>query len=300
MPLQVMLTGANGFIGRRLASLLVEQGNDVVGLSRVEADVTDHRALLSQARPVDALVHLAFPTRASQRRGAPMEALRAVASGAGNLVALAVSCGARHLVLASSGKVYGEPGILPTREEHPRNPNTFLGELKVLQESVLELAARRSDATLGVTSLRLFNVFGPGQPAEFVISHLLEGMRRGGPIALGELDHARDYLYLDDACSAFAVALGSPPPLGEFRPLNVGTSRSASVREILGIFARISGREPRIVMEPLRARPEEAAEEIADIGRLRALGWAPLVTLEDGLRSLWEGGQEGLDNKLAK
>ncbi len=290
----VVITGAGGFLGRGLGRRLAETGWEVVALSRRRADVTDLDALRAQVEDADAVVHLAFPTRAASRREHPFESLREVLIGTSNVLQLAVECGARHVVLASSGKVYGAPRTLPQTEEHPLAPTTQLGALKQLAESVLSdgsgaLAVRE---TLGVTTLRIFNVYGPGQRDEFVVPHLVRGLRAGPVLRLGELDHRRDYIHLDDTAAAFATVLDRPAPPGSLRALNVGSGGSTSVRELLTRLSALAGVTPEIVQDPARRRPDEIEEERADTTRLRALGWAPGVSLDEGLAALWAHGEQ--------
>ena len=284
-----IITGSGGFIGRHLQPALEQAGWAVVGLPRSVADITDQRQALQNKRPAEALIHLAFPTSASFRREHPEEARRQVEASTANALELAEACNARQVILASSGKVYGNPGQLPTNEDCPPEPTTFLGELKLLQEEILQAGAGRR----GTTSLRLFNVYGPGAPAGFLIPRLIAGFTDSGRLVLGELDHRRDWVHLDDVCAAFVTALVHPADLGNFRALNVGSGRSASARELIRLLAGLSGRNPEIVQEQGRLRPDEPAEERADCARLEALGWRAETDLETGIRRLWGSGPSG-------
>jgi len=287
----VVVTGAGGFIGRGLCRLLAGTGWQVVALNRRRGDVTEGAALRELITSADAVVHLAFPTRGEARRERPFEALGEVLAGTKNVLQLAVECGATHVVLASSGKVYGPPTALPISEDHPVAPQTRLGALKRLAESVLHGGVRAvgSGGELGVTTLRIFNVYGPGQRAEFVVSHLVASLRAGGPLRLGELDHRRDFIHLEDTCAAFAAALAHPASPGSLRALNVGSGQSVSVRELVAQLGRLAGVTPDVVQDATRRRPAEPPEERADVQRLRALGWVPRVALAEGLAALWEG-----------
>jgi nucleoside-diphosphate-sugar epimerase len=283
-----VITGADGFIGRALGPALEAAGWAVRGLGHAGGDVTDPRTVERFAQPADALIHLAFPTRAAFRRDHPVEALFQVAAGTAGALALARACGVRHVVLASSGKVYGNPARLPVDEAQPACPTTFLGELKRLQETLAGLAARESGA-FGATCLRLFNVYGPGAPDGFVLPRLLAALAGAGRVTLGELDHRRDWIGLPDAAAAFATVLGSPPAPGEVRAFNVGSGEARSVRDVVEALERVSGRRLEVVQEEGLRRPGEAPEERADCAALRALGWRPTLPMEDGLRELWGG-----------
>jgi nucleoside-diphosphate-sugar epimerase len=283
MKKTVLVTGAGGFVGRNLTPALKAAGFGVVALARRDADVTDSGGLPGKAQPAEAVIHLAFPTSRSQREEQSEESRKLAERGTANALALAEACGARQFVLASSGKVYGKPVRLPIDEDHPTAPTGRLGELKLLQEEIV----RAGTARLGSTSLRLFNLFGPDAPEEFLLPRLLAGFRGDGPLVLGELDHRRDWIHVQDACAAFAAVLKNPARPGEFRPLNVGSGQSASVRDLYGILAAISGRHPEIRQDPRLLRPDEPLEERADCRRLIKLGWEARVDLNAGMERLW-------------
>ncbi len=284
----VVVTGAGGFVGRNLKPALQAAGFGVVALTHGDADVTDRGRLLERALPAEAVIHLAFPTSRAQREKQPEASRKLAECGTDNAVALAEACGARQFIMASSGKVYGKPVSLPIAEDHPTAPFEPVGELKLLQESIVQAGTRR----FGSTSLRLFNLFGPDAPGEFLLPRLVAGFRGTAPLILGELDHRRDWIHIQDACAAFVVAVQSPPAPGEFRPLNVGSGRSASVRDLYGILAAISGRRPEIRQDPGRLRPDEPLEERADCRRLMRLGWSLQVDLDTGIERLWNHPQQ--------
>jgi UDP-glucose 4-epimerase len=284
----VFVTGAGGFIGRALRASLAADGWDVRPVARDAQDSLQEGR--GPAGPGDALIHLAFPTDAAFRAARPLDAMREVADGTAAALALAGTLGVGHVVLASSGKVYGSGCRVPTDEGQPTRPTTFLGELKLLQEDLARVAASRGRA-FGATALRLFNVYGPGCREGFLVPRLLSALSSGGGVTLGELDHRRDFVHVDDACRAFATVLALPAAKAAFRPFNVGTGRSSSARDLVAILETLSSRRIEVVPDALRARPDEAPEERADCGRLASLGWRASVALEDGLRALVEGGR---------
>ena len=283
MKKTVVITGADGFVGRNLQPALEAAGFGVIPLTRGDADVDDAGRLLAKALPAQAVIHLAFPTSRARREKHPEESRRLAESGTANALALAEACGARQFVLASSGKIYGKPASLPIQEDHPTAPTGFLGELKLLQEEI----TRRGTLQIGSTCLRLFNLYGPDAPGGFLMPRLLAGFRDSRPLILGELDHRRDWIYIQDACAAFVAAVRSPAQPGEFRPLNVGSGKSASVRDLCGILAAVSGRQPEIRQDPGLLRPDEPTEERADCRRLMQLGWRLQMNLEMGMERLW-------------
>ena len=202
------------------------------------------------------------------------------------VVRLAEALGARHIVVASSGKVFGASADLPIRDGEPTHPTTELGRLKLAAEDVLRAGA----AALGidVTALRIFNAYGRGQRPGFFFPTLLSGLA-AGHLKLGELDHARDWVHVTDVASALVIALDHPPPPGNSRALNVGTGRATTVRQILELVRGLVPTIPDMELVAIETRGDEAPVERTDAAGLRALGWAPATTLERGLEELVVG-----------
>lgn len=279
MPGVVALSGHSGFIGTHLARAFEASGRTVVALRR------SGDRLIAPDRPrVDIVVHLAFPTRVDDRRRDPLGALRSAVGTTLSALAVAAESRAEHFILASSGKVYASPTNLPISEEHPVAPSTWLGELKLACERMVEMSVRRGTA-FGASILRIFNVYGPGQSTDFVIPHLLSGLGEG-TIAVGELDHGRDYVHVDDACRAFVTASDHPPDRGTTLVMNVGSGRCTTVAELAALIEASTGRRLKLVVDPARRRQGESREERARCDALAALGFGATVSLERGIAAL--------------
>ena len=274
--LRVALTGAAGFVGQHVARALERRGATPLPVAR-------EGAAFAEAPAADALVHLAFPTRRDERRRDPLGTFERVVATTTAAVGLAASTGARHLVLASSGKVYGAGAPLPIRDDTPPRRTTPLGRLKLAAEEIARAGAAASSTAL--TVLRIFNVYGPGQPPGFFFPTLLEGLARGR-VVLGELDHARDFVDVRDVAGAIVATLAEPPAAGAARIFNVATGCATSARQILAIASALIGKLPEAEVLVERLREREASVERATAEGLRALGWEPAITLERGIAEL--------------
>jgi nucleoside-diphosphate-sugar epimerase len=278
--MRVAITGASGFLGTHLVAELEAGGHEVL---RVRRDPEGDLVSPHSGERADALVHLAFPTDASARRGRPVATLRAVVRGAAEAVAIAERLGATQLVLASTGKVYGWPKGLPITDDAPAQPTTQLGELKLLAEGIFATGART--AGFGATTLRIFNAYGPGQHGSFLVPTVLAGIARG-ELSLGELSHGRDWIHAADVARAIATALGAPTPAGQARTWNVASGEAHSVGDILDRLRRAGAKVPAPVVVPSKLRAREAPEERAGCEGLRAVGWSPRIGLDEGLAGL--------------
>ncbi len=277
MTKRFLVSGSRGFIGRWLQKALEDRGDVVEPLVRGPEPGT----YLDASGRFDAFVHLAFPTDHAERLQNPEAALTEAEQGTTAAVEMAGRLGIRHVLLASSGKVYGAESSLPIAETSEVAPTTELGKLKAAAEGAAERGAKAHG--LGVTSLRLFNVYGPGQAETFLIPKLVAAARSNASIELGELDHRRDWIYVDDAVQALLLALERAPPGGELRPLNVGTSKATSARELLVLVKSAAGRTVNFRVSSNLLRPTEGSEERADNSQLRSWGWSPRVTLQSGI-----------------
>lgn len=267
----VLVTGASGFIGRELCRQL---GPRARAVPRDEAFLPE---------PSAALVHLAFPVEPEWRHAHPAQAERLALQLTERALACARSAGARHVVLASSAKVFGARGTEAIRDDQEPAPNIPLGMQKLACEAACEAAA--GTGSIGVSLLRLFNVYGPGQRAGFLIPTLVDGIRAGS-LTLGELDHARDWVHVRDVVAAILVVLGAPPAPGTVRRLNVATGVATSARELCALARSLGHTVPEPQRDVTRARPDEASAERGQPAGLTALGWEPRVSLRDGLAEL--------------
>jgi UDP-glucose 4-epimerase len=277
--MRVAVTGARGFLGRHLLAVLRASGDTVVPIGR-----DDQGHLVSpRAERADALVHLAFATNPVERRSQPLETLLSIVRGTTDAIEIARELGAAHLLLASSGKVYGWPDALPIADGSPTRPTTQLGELKLLAEGIFSLAARTTGVS--ATLLRVFNAYGAEQPAWFLLPTLLEGVSRG-ELVLGELDHARDWVHVTDVARAFVTALRTPPEAGAVRAWNVASGEAHSARDLVDLLRRAGLHVPTPQIDPARLRTREAPVERAACEGLRGAGWTPQVALEAGIAGL--------------
>jgi UDP-glucose 4-epimerase len=192
--------------------------------------------------------------------------------------------GARRVVLASSGAVYGDLVDQPLKETlipAPRSPY-----------AVSKLAAEYYVRTIGglwgieTVSLRIFNAYGPGQhlPASHppVVPHYLKQAMRGGTlVAHGDGSQTRDYVYVDDVVSALVAAATAPNVNGLV--INVGSGVETSVRDLIKSVVDVTNSSAEVIYN---------AQTSGGVSHMRAdlflakekLGYHPSIKLEEGLR----------------
>jgi nucleoside-diphosphate-sugar epimerase len=285
MQQEILVTGAGGFIGRRLVRRLRALGHTVQALVvRNELDVEDASAVERAVRPAGTIIHLAARVFIPDSFRDPASFYRTNVLGTVHLLEAARRMGARFVL--ASAYVYGQPRCLPIREDHPLAAHCPYAETKIIAERIF----RNYHDTFGVAGaiLRPFNVYGPGQDARFLIASLLEQSRRGH-LRLQCSQPRRDFVHVDDVVEAFIQAAESQGTAVE--TYNIGSGRSWSVREVVEIFRKIYGR-PLSLEYAERERAGEIEETRADISNAAVkLQWAPRISFEEGLRRLIEEDQ---------
>ena len=249
----VLVTGGAGFIGSHLTDRLLAEGYDVTVLDNLATGLRenvhaeaqlDRRATWATARRVDeifaggrfdAVFHIAGQASIRLSFAEPEIDLRTNVIGTVNVLRACIEHGVPRLVNASSMTAYGEPDRVPTPEDVACVPVSYYGVTKYAAERYAHVTAARTDADLAVTSLRMFNVYGPRQsisnPYQGVLAIFIGNVLRGEPITIhGDGEQTRDFVYVDDVVDAWLRVLDDPAAAG--RVLNVGSGRETSVNEL--------------------------------------------------------------------
>ncbi|MCD4708493.1 MAG: NAD(P)-dependent oxidoreductase [Candidatus Sabulitectum sp.] len=286
--MKILVTGAAGFLGRRIASIASAMGNEVLGLDLVG----DHCILkcdLSKENEVsevlsgihfDAVIHLAGI------RGNYRDMTRVNVRGTTNLLN-ALQGNSECVVLASSCAVYGIPrdpdGCI--HDDDPAVPITDYGKTMLKKEKIAEEICSLRDIPLA--SARIFNLFGaeqsPGMMTSAVAQKLV-GISRGKirpPLQTGPLHTLRDLIDVNDVAEAM-VQMAAQRISGKF---NLGTGIPRSGTEVVDTFQDIL--EMQVPVE-VNSEHNPMVECIyADISRVQsALGWEPLIPFRSTLVSI--------------
>jgi GDP-4-dehydro-6-deoxy-D-mannose reductase len=293
--MRVLITGASGFLGRRLVRRLAARGDTVVGttlgdtvatshdIETMELDVRDAAAVrhvIQQTDP-ELVVHLAGLTHVGSSWNRMAEYYQVNVEGTAHVVDAASN---RCLVFASSAEVYGQvpesdQPIVETVPVAPRSPYA-------LTKAAAELMVRG----VGGRILRLFNVVGPGQSNRFALpsfAQQLKAISRGsadGGLRVGNLEARRDFTHVEDAVEGFLLVADRGDDGGTY---NLGSGKAYSIREALELLMEVAGISARVTVDPGRLRPVDVPLLQADAGRLRELGWSPQRDLRQALTELW-------------
>lgn len=288
--MRVFVTGAGGFVGRKLIPSLERKGWVAIGADR-EVDVTDPRAIARaiEEHAPDAVVHLAAMSSVALSYEEPERCHQLNVRGTRNLLAAARAHApdARVLLIGSADQ-YGATEDLGRAldEATPLAPRSPYAKSKAEGEALgLEAAARGQD----VVCVRAFNHTGAGQSDAFVASSFARQVaaiaagRQAPVLHVGNLESVRDFLHVDDVLEAYAALLDRTVPADVY---NVASGRPTTIQEVLDRLIALGGIEPEVHRDPDRFRPTDWL--VGDATRLReATGWTPRVTLEALLEELY-------------
>jgi nucleoside-diphosphate-sugar epimerase len=276
--MSILVTGASGFIGRRLVTALKHAGYNVLEL--MSGDIADS-ATLSQfeSKPIDFVFHLAGRTFVPDAWSEPVDFQRVNVTGTLNVLEL---CRKRKIPLTYvSAYLYGVPQTLPVRETDEIAPNNPYALSKYMAETACKFYADYLSVQL--TIIRPFNIYGAGQKPHFLIPEIIAQILARQPIKLKDLTPRRDYLYVDDLIEALMLTMKIEQGFNLF---NIGYGSSMSVAEIVASIQSVAGTALPVISENV-PRENEISDVYADISHAKsALGWHPKHTFEQGIRNM--------------
>jgi GDP-4-dehydro-6-deoxy-D-mannose reductase len=300
---RVLVTGADGFVGRRLVPRLAGAGHDVVAAVQGAAPpfpdgVRTRRLELRQAASVaacvasgfDAVVHLAAIASGTEARRDPGMAWEVNAAGTARLCEAVADVRARsgreaRVLVVSTAEVYGVgTGQQLRKETDPVLPCSPYAASKLGAEVAAFEVQRRTG--LAVIAARPFPHTGAGQTDRAVVPafarRLVAARRDGaGTIPVGNLDAVRDFLHVDDVVDAYLALLEQGAPGSAY---NIASGQGVSIGEVLERLGALVGCRITAVPDPSLMRQADIPHLVGDATRLRdRTGWAPRRALDDAL-----------------
>ena len=300
-----LVTGGAGFIGSHLSEELVGRGHRVRALDNLSTgkrknlehlpgvellvgDLTNLDDCRRAVRGVDYVLHMGAIASVPRSVVDPIASNTANIDGSLNILVAARDEKVRRVVYAGSSSAYGDAPTLPKTEDMPTKPQSPYALQKLVAEQYCQMFTQLYG--LETVTVRYFNVFGPrqdpGSPYSGVISlfstALLEGRR---PTIFGDGSQTRDFTYVANVVDGVLRACEAPDVAGEV--INVATGGRISLNQLLQTINEIVGTSIEPMYEEFRAA--DVRDSQADISKAASLlGYAPLVTFEDGLRRTLE------------
>ena len=302
----VLVTGAGGFIASHLVERLCREGAAVkafvrytsrsdMGMLRmiptdvfsqievVQGDLRDAEAVRGAARGVDMIFHLGALIAIPYSYVHPREVIETNVMGTLNVLMAARELQTGRVVHTSTSEVYGTAKYTPIDEAHPLQGQSPYSASKIAADKIAESFYRSFDVP--VVTIRPFNTYGPRQSARAVIPTIIMQALAGDEVKLGSLEPSRDFTFVADTVDGFIRGSEATEVAGQ--EINLGNDDTIRIGDLVQKIFGIVGREPRIVKDVLRVRPEKSEVMKLWASNQKAqeiIGWKPTISLEDGLR----------------
>jgi nucleoside-diphosphate-sugar epimerase len=296
------VTGGAGFIGSHLTGYLLRQGHTVRVLDNfatgkrenlnrvmsqiefVEGDIRDLERVRHAVEGVDCVFHQAALPSVPRSIADPLASNAVNVNGTLNVLVAARDAKVRRVVFASSSSVYGDNPTLPKREDLPPHPLSPYAATKLMGEHYCRLFYQLYG--LETVVLRYFNVFGPRQdpesPYAAVIPKFITRMLDNQPLTIyGDGKQSRDFTFVENVVRANVLAMDAPDAAGKV--FNVGCGARYTLNAVVASLQQLINRPAQVVYAP--AKSGDVKHSLASIERAgQYLGYAPLVSFEEGLR----------------
>jgi UDP-glucose 4-epimerase len=318
----ILVTGADGFMGSHLTEALIADGARVTALAQynsfdshgwlddmtpaardvvtlVRGDIRDAGQMRTLCQNQDIVFHLAALISIPYSYDAPQSYIDTNITGTTNILRGALDAGVERLIHTSTSEVYGTAQTMSINETHPLQGQSPYSASKIAADMMAEAFARSFE--LPVFTLRPFNTFGPRQSERAVISAVIRQVIDPDctEIRVGDLRPGRAFSFVADTVAAFRTMAGLDPKHSG-TVFNAGVDRMISIGELVELIRKCAECDKPVVQEEHRKRPpaSEVMALIADSSKLEAAtGWRPQVSLEEGITrtiAWWRGRQNQL------
>lgn len=304
---QILVTGADGFIGSHLVEALVAQGCNVRAfvyynsfnrwgwldyspkevqdkIDVVAGDIRDPFFVKHAMKGCDVVFHLAALIAIPYSYVAPQDYVETNVKGTLNILEAARELNVDKVIHTSTSEVYGTAKFVPITEEHPLQGQSPYSASKIAADQMA--MAYHASFQLPVCIARPFNTYGPRQSARAVIPTIITQLANGEQnIKLGATKPTRDFNYIDDTVAGFIAMAKSDLVIGQ--TVNLGSNYEVSIGDTAFCIADLMNVNLKIEVEQERLRPEKS-----EVNRLWAchkkavqlLDWQPKYAAMEGFR----------------
>ncbi len=278
-----LVTGASGFIGQVLVRKLLAVGAMVHAPGRTELDFHEESSVQKTVQDFapEKVFHLAAEGVTSV---GSLEALRETnVRGTRRLVAeLNALPYSPTVILLGSGFEYAVKEV-PLKEDDDLSPFSDYGISKIEAATAAFEAASR----LNVTWVRLFNVYGPGEPPGRLLPHIVSQSKKGLPVEVTAGEQLRDFTHVEDVAKGLMLLAARPAVRPGWETFNLGTGTSTRLHEYINLVVGALASHGVVSDLRLGARPYRQGEPMVylpDVSRIqKAVGWLPATPLSHGV-----------------
>lgn len=302
----VFITGGAGFIGQAVARRFARAGYRVKTFDllpppekigeHITGTIMYPAELYAAMKGADYVLHLAAMLGVARTEAERLQCLSVNINGTAYVLEAAVKAKIAKVIFASSSEVYGEPDKTPISEEDKVFPKSVYAVSKLAGEELMR--AYHQTHGLAYSIVRFFNVYGPGQVAEFVVPNFLRAALQNRPIPInGDGTQVRSFCFVDDAAEGVFLAMENRRADGHI--FNIGNdTASASLVELAHKVLALRGKGKNAGVRFLKASESDRKSEreiqrrTADIRKARTiLNYRPRVSLDKGLSRTFKSGR---------
>lgn len=295
--MKILITGGSGFIGSHIVELYQDKADEIRVLDNlrtgyrhnldglrhtfIEGSITDRELVKKAVEGVDYIFHLAALVSVPESMAKPGECVDINVHGLLNVLEEASAAGVKKLVFASSAAVYGDNPTVPKLETMIPEPKSPYAITKLDGEYYLGMF--QNEGRLETAAIRFFNVFGPRQDpkgayAAAVPIFIEKAVRNEDITVFGDGGQTRDFIYVKDIAGALSFAVETPGVTGVF---NAGYGGQITINDLANGLISAAGSTSTVLHAAERAGDVRHSRASSD--KLRAAGWVPRHTLEEGL-----------------
>tara|TARA_B110000444_G_C18833251_1_gene594433 strand:+ start:647 stop:1621 length:975 start_codon:yes stop_codon:yes gene_type:complete len=306
--MKIMVTGSSGFIGSHLTEYLVEKGYEVVAFDRYNSnnhygwleqskykkkikfilgDIRDFDSVNKAMQGCDGVMHLAALIGIPYSYISPTAYIKTNVEGTLNVLESAKNLKLKQVIITSTSEVYGTAMKKKLSEKDELKAQSPYAASKIAADQ-LSLSYYRSFG-LPIKIIRPFNTFGPRQSARAVIPTIITQAITNKKIKIGNLNVTRDFLFVEDLCSAYEKILKSNKLFGEV--VNVGVNSEISIKNLIIKISKILKIKLISVVEKQRIRPKKSEVNRLNCNneKLKKLtNWKPKYKVDEGLVKMIE------------
>ncbi|WP_300743874.1 NAD-dependent 4,6-dehydratase LegB [uncultured Helicobacter sp.] len=311
--MQILITGADGFIGSHLTQAIYEQTQDSTSpfyqahikahslynyfnswgwlediecLDSIEVlsgDIRDPHFCKHICKDIDIVFHLAALIAIPYSYTAPDSYVDTNIKGTLNICQAALESQVKRIIHTSTSEVYGTALYVPIDEKHPLQPQSPYSATKIGADAIA--MSFHNAFSLPLTIARPFNTYGPRQSARAVIPTIITQIASGAKsIKLGDTTPTRDFNYVKDTCRGFIALSLAQNTIGE--TINIGSNSEISIHDTLLLIKEIMKSDVEFITDSQRIRPQksEVFRLWCDNTKIKELtDFSPAYTLKEGL-----------------
>ena len=294
--MRILVAGCTGLAGSAIATAFSAHGHEVISLNRSVVNLMDRAAtrdFLTSANPDLVIDAAAKVGGIGANNSFPVEFLADNITIQGNLMNAAHAAGVEKFVFLGSSCIYPRDCSQPIKEEYLmtgplEETNSAYAVAKIAGIELIN-SYRKEYGTKWI-SLMPTNLYGPRDNFDLTASHVLPAFIRrfveaaesgASTVTLwGSGSPLREFLHVDDLAQAVVIA---SEKYDSSLHLNVGSGEDLSIKELASTVARAAGFSGEIHWDA--SKPDGTPRKVLDVSRIKALGWKPTITLEEGIAS---------------